>query len=81
MLDRGKIPNYQEDIRDGVPQGSALVPVLYLFSTNQPIPKTLNTTIATLAYDTALFAMGDFATETSTKLDRVANKVGLWACE
>jgi hypothetical protein len=64
-------------IKAGVPQGSALGPVLYLLYIND-VPATLNSAMAMFADDTAVMAIGETVESSTRKLQSAVNKVAIW---
>jgi hypothetical protein len=64
-------------MKAGVPQGSALGPVLYLLHTSD-LPTPENNTVATSADDTAILAVGNSTEEASEKLQQAVNQINNW---
>ena len=60
-----------------MPQGSVLVPVLYLLYTSD-FPKLENSTVATFADHTAILTVGNSKEESTGKLQRAINKIQKW---
>jgi hypothetical protein len=64
-------------INAGVPQGSVLGPVLYLLHIND-LPRTLYSTTAMFADDTAVMAVGECNENLTKKLQSSLNKIAIW---
>ena len=64
-------------IKSGVPQGSALGPILYLLYTAD-IPKSFNTIVATFADDTTILATSKIPRYASEKLQEGLNTIQPW---
>jgi hypothetical protein len=60
-----------------VPQGSVLGPVLYLIFTSD-IPQPAGTTVATLADDISIVAVGADVEEATEKLQQTAHTINNW---
>jgi hypothetical protein len=73
-LKQGSKYSTLKEIKAGVPQGSALGPVLYLLYTCD-VPQTANTKIATFADDTAVMAVGENIEEATDKLQQAINAI------
>jgi hypothetical protein len=64
-------------IKAGVTQESVLGPVLYLIYTSN-LPQPEGSTVATIADDTAIMAVGDDVEDATDKLQQAANKINNW---
>ncbi|KAJ3552122.1 hypothetical protein NPX13_g11188 [Xylaria arbuscula] len=78
LLDGYKSTQYE--ISTGIPQGSPLSPILYLFYNADLIDKHNEDTSATgYIDDAAILAVGDTTEETCNKLERALESAGQWA--
>jgi len=67
----------RQRVKDGVPKGSVLCPILYLlYKSNLPQPE--EATVTTFADDTAIMAVGDSVKETTEELQPAVDKVNNW---
>jgi hypothetical protein len=64
-------------INADIPHGSVLGPVLYLHHIND-LPRTLYSTTATFADDTAVMAVGESNENSTKKLQSALNKIAIW---
>ena len=66
-----------KEIKEGVPQGSVLGPVLYLLYTSD-LPELENSIVATFADDTAILVIGSSNEESTGKLQTAINQIKKW---
>jgi hypothetical protein len=76
-IKQGEAYSDPKEIKAGVPEGSVLVPVLYLFYTSD-LPTPENNTTATFADDTAILAARNSNEEARETLRQAVNQINYW---